>query len=88
MKTVHKYPLKLQAEQSVAIPRGGKILSAQLQGDTICVWVEVDDTTEKRQHVTFIVVGTGCEVPTYANHHIATVQMGPMVWHLYADFLP
>lgn len=48
------------------------------------MWVEVDPDSEKRWARRFQWYGTGHLVPG-AHQHIATVQDGVFVWHLYED---
>jgi hypothetical protein len=76
MKTVYKYPVG-----EVQIPRGAKVLTANMQGDKVVLWAEVD-TDEVLEHRTFHVYGTGHVIPDNACY-IATVFEGVFVWHVY-----
>ena len=87
MKTVHKYKLKLTwEEQELQLPFAAKILSIQIQeGIGLRLWALVDpalDYVVRR----FRVFGTGYPIPnntpsTY--RHLATVQDGGFVWHVF-----
>jgi hypothetical protein len=75
----------------VHIPRGGKILSLQVQqgkevlADTICLWAEVNPALPIQERV-FELFGTGHDIPEDFQVHrnyIATVQVGEFVWHIY-----
>lgn len=80
---IFKYPLKITGKQSIKIPRNHRILSVQVQDGILCVWaaVEPEGCTVFRE---FLIVGTGCDMPE--EEHIATVQDGHLVWHIFSDF--
>lgn len=63
------------------LPKGAKILTAQVQNGTIVLWSEVDLDRETEPRPIEI-VGTGTVVPK-KSVYISTVQDGPFVWHLY-----
>jgi len=37
-KTTWKYPLEITDEQNLMMPEGAEILTAQMQGGTLCLW--------------------------------------------------
>lgn len=41
MKTIWKFELKVGDKQTVEMPEGAEILTAQFQGDTLCLWALV-----------------------------------------------
>ena len=81
MTTIWKYPLKLTDEQVVRMPEGGEILTAQMQGGTLCLWVLVNNEAPA-QGRTIEVRGTGHPAPNGCRY-IATTQMGQLVWHVF-----
>lgn len=86
MRTVYKYPLSLDREQTLKIPAGSNIISAQFQTGTLCVWAEVE-TVYPFEMRTVWIIGTGHELPPVqrAPRYISTVQQlgGALVWHIY-----
>lgn len=40
-ETIWKFPLEIADSQSVVMPSGARILSAQMQGSTLCLWAVV-----------------------------------------------
>lgn len=86
MLTIYKFPFQIIDRQKITMPRGAKILCAQLQGGTPCLWAEVD--TEQTSSERIIEVhGTGnpMEPVTGADSrtYIGTFQQSPFVWHVY-----
>lgn len=59
MKTIWKFPLKNQNNQSVELPIGAKVLSAHGQYDMICLWALVDPNEKVREEIKVQIVGTG-----------------------------
>lgn len=82
MKTIWKFPLDLTDLQELDIPFGYKFLSAQMQNGKLCLWAEVNPAAMKRK-ATIAIVGTGNPFPLGQFDFISTVQMGPLVWHIY-----
>lgn len=82
MKKVFKYSL-LTSENVLDMPEGAQVLSAHVQGTTVCIWALVDPgkPTERR---TFRVYGTGHEMDDGITF-IGTVMAGPFVWHVFED---
>lgn len=82
MRTIYKYELKLEDEQTVEMPGFARILTVQVQDLKICLWAEVDTSfpTEAR---TIEIYGTGDEVLGLGRTYIGTVQRGAYVWHVY-----
>lgn len=84
MITIYKYTLLLRDEQSVRLPVGAKVLTAQQQGIDICIWAEVDPKARLAVRK-FWIVGTGHPVPSSGACYLSTVQMGAFVWHVYTE---
>lgn len=84
MRTIHKYQLPRPGSVQV-IPTGGgpRPLTAQMQGDTAQIWIEV--TPNGFSDVGVTVIGTGHEVPPIPWRYLATYQDGPFVWHVYVN---
>ncbi len=57
-----------------------QILTAQMQGDSLVVWINTDNASYLRS-VQFYVVYTGVDAPH--GYYIATVQDGDLVYHVY-----
>jgi len=81
MRTVYKYPIT-DIPMRVQIPDGAKILDAQMQEDIPTLWAEVE-TDNQRVVRTFFIVATGQPLPKECARYIATMQDGPLVWHVY-----
>lgn len=85
MQAIWKFPLTITDAQTVAIPEGAEILTAQMQGGISCLWAIVKDDAPTTDRVIEI-FGTGN--PMWADmgvsrKYIATVQQGPLVWHVF-----
>lgn len=81
---IWKYPLEITDIQIVEMPSNAQILSAQMQGDALCLWVLVNmtDAIERRS---IEIIGTGNPMAEYPRQFISTVQMhgGALVWHVF-----
>ena len=85
MRTIYKYPLELDVEQTITGPIM-EFLHLDWQNGQLCVWAEVDtDEAEETHH--FYIVGTGHQVPSAAVDHVGTVlsEDGMFVWHVYTQ---
>jgi len=80
MRRVFKYELAVQEE--FYAPQGARFLHFDHQGETPCVWLEVDGDEEELKLFQFSIVGTGWDVPDGAEY-LATSLVGAFVWHLY-----
>lgn len=86
MKTIHKVPLEIAAEQIVALPIGAGLLDCQNQDGELMLWYTFDVAyaSEPAEEVTFYVIGTGHSYPdTLPGKYFRTVQIGRLVWHVY-----
>lgn len=85
MKSIWKYELAITDHQTLALPKGAQVLTAQAQNNVPCLWVLVDVDQEAESR-TFHIVGTGhpadhvCELP-----HLGTFQIhkGALVFHVF-----
>ena len=86
MKAILKFEIN-QINSSAMMPVGAKLLTAQGQKDTICVWAEVD-TDAPSERVPFDVFGTGRIIPEgmgIDREYVGTAQIhdGDLVFHVY-----
>lgn len=83
MKRIYKYPVLLGA-QSIPMPEGAQVLTAQLQQGQINIWALVDPNAEEVINV-IEVYGTGHDLKDTTDKHnyIGSVQQGPFVWHVF-----
>ena len=84
MKTIWKYQLEITDEQSLMMPEGAKILTAQIQQETLCLWALVDPIIPKQLRKIEI-IGTGNPIYDLERKYISTVQMaaGKLIFHLF-----
>ena len=82
--TIWKYELPLgpESEFVIGIPEGAKVLCVQPQAVEICMWVQVCPEHENENR-TFVVHGTGHPIESVGKTYIGTVQIGPLVWHVF-----
>lgn len=82
-KVVWKYHLPTSITD-LRLPVGAEILSAQVQNDTVYLWVMVDPLAPK-EYRTFEMIGTGQALEEGTRTFIDTVQMadGFLVFHIF-----
>ena len=82
MKTIWKYPLRIDDAQTISIPAGAQLLTVQMQGPPT-VWALVDtDADLARIEIRF--VGTGNQGPDVTGFtYLGTVQERIFVWHVF-----
>ena len=88
MKTIYKYPLKLEGFQEISIPMGAELLTVLEQNDFPVVYFRVDPTRENF-YLEIRILGTGqpteddyLENSTYLG--TITTHSGRFVWHIFA----
>ena len=82
-RKVWKYPFHPDLEpQTREMPEGAKFLTAQAQGSAIMAWFEVDQDMPRCER-TFQTLWTGNSIVPEGAVYLATVQLPPLVWHLY-----
>jgi len=82
MNTIYKFKLKIGVEQTIEWPEWTRPIHVGWQ-DWVTMWAEVLDTDNPKVHVTFLVVGTGWEIPA-GYCYIGTVQAPDnYVWHVF-----
>jgi hypothetical protein len=84
MKAIWKYQIEITDEQSVMMPEGAEILTAQIQGRLPFVWAIVNPTAPEKKR-TIEVIPTGMTFPDASRRYIGTVQTaeGRLVWHIF-----
>jgi hypothetical protein len=88
--SVFKYPLNPTSDRDpfgnmvvdVEMPVKRDFLTADLQGDTICVWAGVDANGAKNLQ-RFIVVPTGNMYDQWAYSYVGTVFAHELVFHVF-----
>ena len=75
-----KFPL---TDNDLFMPKGSRILCAQMQNETITLWAVCDELAEKVPR-RVIVLGTGHEGNGKEHFpYLGTVQDSDLVWHLF-----
>lgn len=85
MKTIWQYTIETLHDNVLEIPKGGQVLSIQIQGGLPQLWVLIDPNAEKGKR-TFRLHGTGHGVPDSDKlNFIGTVQLdkGELVLHVF-----
>jgi hypothetical protein len=85
MMTIWKFVLTLDdASNLLTLPKGAIVLTAQLQGEHICLWVMLDPDEKVTEDRQFVVRCTGVAWARPGRpKYIATVQKPPFVWHVF-----
>jgi hypothetical protein len=85
MKTIYKYPIEITDEQTVSMPIGAQILSAQMQGTQLCIWVLVE-VGNVNCNCRVRIFGTGNTVKLDGNwKFVDSVQERIFVWHVFVE---
>lgn len=85
---IWKFPLKITDIQSVLMPMGAKVLTAQFQHGCLFLWALCDEKETVFQGRYIRIIGTGN--PVYGDvpeKYIATAQQfnGELVWHVFEE---
>ena len=88
MLEVWKFPIPIQDEFELEMPRLAQILCVQVQRDQPCIWALVDP--QERPHQTFFrLAGTGQLIEGSEDDYIYVgtfqLQGGSLVFHLFED---
>lgn len=86
MKRVYKYPLDIQDEVTVMMPKGARVLSVQVQNGRPCLWAAVDPNEMTLEERFFRIAGTGHTIQDdVVDGFIGTIQMydGRLVFHVF-----
>lgn len=70
------------------MPQSAEILTAQMQGDQLCLWALVDPDAKMEKRI-ILVFGTGHTIDT-VGRYIATFQMGggALIFHVFEPLHP
>ena len=88
MKTIWKYPLKVEDEQTIKMPAGSSILCVMTQYDRPCLWAKVDDSAPMVD-VKILCYGTGRRVdesPLLTYLGTALLCQGNIVLHYFIAY--
>ena len=80
MKKIWKFTLT-QPLNAISMPKGARLLDAQMQGNVLVLWALVDPDAEKVIR-DILLCGTGNTIHE-AFAYVATVQVPPFVWHVF-----
>ena len=95
MRKIYKYPFEIIDIQTVKLPKGAIILTAQLQNGRPCIWAYVDPSEIEAEDVTLRVYGTGQEIDDSLDlTYVSTIQIREkiigqpydnriFVWHVF-----
>jgi hypothetical protein len=87
MKRIFKYPLAIEREQTLLLPRAATILCVQAQRGQAQLWAAVDDGAAiEARHI--FMCGTGGVMPVDLSDgatYLGSVQLndGHFVWHFF-----
>ncbi len=88
MISVWKYPLEITDVQTIRLPDGAVPLAAQMQGQTLCMWVKVDTNQDLLVNEWKVYIhGTGHKIINPKAHYVDTFQLhgGGLVFHVFAE---
>ena len=81
---VWKYILHTEASsQCIVIPQGAEPLHLAAQGNTICLWMQVDPNAETMRKEIFCVDTGGLNIPPGAAHLGTAIMPSASVWHFF-----
>lgn len=90
MRTIHKYPVPMQDEFTLSMPRRSRVLCVRVQDSAPFVWALVD-TERPYQERRFALCGTGHPAPESTGSHppwryVGTFQLdNGFVGHLFTE---
>ncbi len=81
MRVIHKYVIE-PGFFTLDLQEGAEVLTVQMQGGSVVMWVRVEDSNTKRPK-RFLLAGTGHDLEGASQwcYH-GTVQVGVFVFHL------
>lgn len=80
---IYKYVIDLTDVQTFRVPYGFQPLSAQFQGDDLCIWAMVNEQNHDMESKTVTIIGTGNKIGEGPGLFIDTVQKNGFVWHVF-----
>ena len=86
MKTIYKYEFDIDDRQELFLPRSAEIIHAGLDPNgTPCLWAIVNKHDQELKTVTLYIRGTGHPLPEVPLKHLATINQGPFMWHVFTN---
>lgn len=85
MRTIYKFPLRVDDSQVVSMPKDAAVLCVQAQNDSPCLWALVDDEAQ-REDRTILIRGTGHNSKGLTRGaYLGTFQLygGTLVFHVF-----
>jgi hypothetical protein len=84
MKSIWKFPLRVEDEQEVMMPYGAEILCVQVQNGVPCLWAEVESTNTAQARI-IRTRGTGHPFVGKHGEYVGTYQLddGAFLGHVY-----
>lgn len=84
MKSIWKYSLRIDGEQTLDVPEGAEALTVQVQNGTPCLWMRIDPAAPMTLRK-IITHGTGHPVPETTGRYVGTYQIdgGDLVFHVF-----
>ncbi len=85
MKSIWKFPLKMQAYQEIVFPVNSKILTISMQSFEPYMWVEVDKDEKNEEIRKFGLIPTGTDISYEIKQYIGTLfaKNANIVKHFY-----
>lgn len=82
--TIWKFPILVNDEQDIEMPRGADILWVDVQQGQPCIWARVNPAAP-RENKRIRIFGTGHPMPDELGDYVGTFMMkgGALVFHLY-----
>jgi len=81
---VYKYRFEPADHFDLLLPKGARVLKADKQQDTYCLWALVDpDARDQVRHFRWAGTGHDIEEPPENLRHVHTFIDGPFVWHVF-----
>lgn len=90
MRTIHKFPFKVEDTVTLELPRGAVIIRVADSGQIAhhgLLWAIVD-TDQPMERRAIYVRGTGHPLPAERTRYIGTFDDGPFVWHVLEPIRP
>lgn len=86
-KTIYKFPLAIQVNQTIEMPAGSKALCIDTQHGDPQLWVLCDVEMPKIKY-NILCVGTGHEITKPVGQYLGTIQIFravPLVFHFFSS---
>ena len=83
-RTIWKFPIKVEDEQSVSMPYDSQLLHVGMQGDDVCIWALVNPSAHRVERIIHI-FGTGHPLPDDPGVYVGTFMLasGVLVFHVF-----